>query len=156
MPWRDSSVKDRMTQCIVNFFRIKNGKLVSPENHLTIPLSTIFIQYVYQYTICLYIYLVDIYPICVCINVYLKCSFDQIEGHCYVSLPFQPLDRFEIPPGKASSFEESDGTGIGRNEIRVVVGRGDLGNRLVCKADNEALTDAQPLSTHVRMEVNCK
>ena len=43
--------------------------------------------------------------------------------------------------GKASSFEEEDGTGVGRSEIRIQVGRGDHGTNFVCRAENEAATE---------------
>ena len=58
--------------------------------------------------------------------------------------------------GKASSFEEEDGTGTGRSEIRVQLGRGDLGNRLTCRSENEALPANQPLQKSVQVDINCK
>jgi hypothetical protein len=56
--------------------------------------------------------------------------------------------------GKASSFEESDGTGTGRNEVRLRLGRGDLGSQFSCRAENEAVE--QPLQTSVQIDVNRK
>ena len=58
--------------------------------------------------------------------------------------------------GKASSFEEEDGTGTGTSEIRVQLGRGDLGNRLTCRSENEALPSNQPLQKSVQVDINCK
>ena len=58
--------------------------------------------------------------------------------------------------GKASSFEEEDGTGTGKNEIRVQLGRGDLGNRLTCRSENDALPANQPLRKSVQVDINCK
>ena len=62
----------------------------------------------------------------------------------------------QIVSGKSSSFEESDGTGVGRNEVRIQLGRGDLGTRFVCKAQNEALAEEQPLEASVQIDVECK
>ena len=59
---------------------------------------------------------------------------------------------FEI--GKASSFEEEDGTGTGKNEVRIKLGRGDLGSQFTCQAENEAIEE--PLSKSVRVDVNRK
>ncbi len=56
--------------------------------------------------------------------------------------------------GKASSFEESDGTGTGRNEVRIRLSRGDLGSQFICRAENEAVE--QPLQTSVQIDVNRK
>ena len=56
--------------------------------------------------------------------------------------------------GKASSFEEEDGTGVGRNEIRVQVGRGDHGANFICRAENEAT--AEPLQSTVQLNVDRK
>ena len=56
--------------------------------------------------------------------------------------------------GKASSFEEEDGTGVGRNEIRVQVGRGDHGANFICRAENEAT--AEPLQSTVQLSVDRK
>ena len=56
--------------------------------------------------------------------------------------------------GKASSFEEEDGTGTGRNEIRIQVGRGDHGANYMCRAENEAATE--PLQTTVQVNVDRK
>ena len=61
-----------------------------------------------------------------------------------------------ILSGKASSFEEEDGTGTGTSEIRVQLGRGDLGNRLTCRSENEALPANQPLHKSVQVDINCK
>ena len=58
--------------------------------------------------------------------------------------------------GKASSFEEEDGTGTGRSEIRIQLGRGDLGNRLTCRSENDALPANQPLQKSVQVDINCK
>ena len=58
--------------------------------------------------------------------------------------------------GKASSFEEEDGTGTGRSEIRIQLARGDLGNRLTCRSENEALPANQPLHKSVQVDINCK
>ena len=57
--------------------------------------------------------------------------------------------------GKASSFEEKDGTGIGRNEIRVRLSRGDLASAFVCQAENEAIR-GRPNKTEVQIDVNRK
>ena len=65
-------------------------------------------------------------------------------------------DIFLSITGKASSFEEEDGTGTGRSEIRVQLGRGDLGNRLTCRSENEALPANQPLQKSVQVDINCK
>jgi len=54
--------------------------------------------------------------------------------------------------GKASSFEESDGTGTGRSEIRVRIGRGDLNGALRCEAENEAV-EGRPLEASVQVDV---
>ena len=56
--------------------------------------------------------------------------------------------------GKVSSFEEEDGTGTGRNEVRIKLSRGDLGSQFTCQAENEAID--QPLSTSVQVDVNRK
>ena len=56
--------------------------------------------------------------------------------------------------GKASSFEEEDGTGTGKNEVRIKLGRGDLGSQFSCQAENEAIEE--PLSTSVQVDVNRK
>jgi hypothetical protein len=56
--------------------------------------------------------------------------------------------------GKASSFEEEDGTGTGKNEVRIKLGRGDLSSQFSCQAENEAID--QPLSTSVQVDVNRK
>ncbi|TRY71608.1 hypothetical protein TCAL_03134, partial [Tigriopus californicus] len=56
---------------------------------------------------------------------------------------------------KASSFESPDGTGTGRNEIRVVLERGDLGSRFTCQSENEAIVNA-PLQTSVQLDVNLR
>ncbi|XP_059086621.1 hemicentin-1-like isoform X5 [Tigriopus californicus] len=61
----------------------------------------------------------------------------------------------EIMSGKASSFESPDGTGTGRNEIRVVLERGDLGSRFTCQSENEAIVNA-PLQTSVQLDVNLR
>ncbi len=55
--------------------------------------------------------------------------------------------------GKASSFEDPDGTGTGRNEVRLRLGRGDLGARFACQAENEAIRD-NPMRETVRIDVN--
>ena len=62
--------------------------------------------------------------------------------------------RFALSPfsGKASSFEEEDGTGTGKNEVRIKLSRGDLGSQFSCQAENEAID--QPLSTSVQVDVN--
>ena len=54
--------------------------------------------------------------------------------------------------GKASSFEEEDGTGIGRNEVKVKLSRGDLASRFVCQAENEAVNT--PLEAVINVDVN--
>ena len=56
--------------------------------------------------------------------------------------------------GKVSSFEEEDGTGTGRNEVRISLSRGDLGSQFTCQAENEAID--QPLVTSVQVDVNRK
>jgi len=56
--------------------------------------------------------------------------------------------------GKVSSFEEEDGTGTGRNEVRIKLSRGDLGSQFTCQAENEAID--QPLSTSVQVDVNLR
>ena len=58
--------------------------------------------------------------------------------------------------GKSSSSEDEDGTGTGRSEIRIQLGRGDLGNRLTCKSENEALPANQPLHKSVQVDINRK
>ena len=57
--------------------------------------------------------------------------------------------------GKASSFEESDGTGTGRSEVRLRLSRGDLGARFSCRAENEAI-QGNPLIEDVSLDVNRK
>ena len=59
-----------------------------------------------------------------------------------------------ICTGKVSSFEEEDGTGTGKNEVRIKLSRGDLGSQFTCQAENEAID--QPLSTSVQVDVNRK
>ena len=66
---------------------------------------------------------------------------------------FHHLTRL-IFVGKVSSFEEEDGTGTGRNEVRIKLSRGDLGSQFTCQAENEAID--QPLSTSVQVDVNRK
>jgi len=56
--------------------------------------------------------------------------------------------------GKTSSIEEEDGTGTGRNEVRIKLGRGDLGSQFTCQAENEAIEE--PLSTSVQVDVNLR
>ena len=56
--------------------------------------------------------------------------------------------------GKASSFEEEDGTGTGRNEIRLKLSRGDLGSQFSCQAENEALQGKEPLKASVQIDVH--
>ena len=55
--------------------------------------------------------------------------------------------------GKASSFEEPDGTGTGRNEIRFKLGRDDLFSEYRCTAENEAIAD-RPMAAAVQIDVN--
>jgi hypothetical protein len=64
------------------------------------------------------------------------------------------LSLFFFIIGKVSSFEEEDGTGTGRNEVRIKLSRGDLGSQFTCQAENEAID--QPLSTSVQVDVNRK
>ena len=68
-------------------------------------------------------------------------------------IPSQSYPLFTIL-GKVSSFEEEDGTGTGRNEVRIKLSRGDLGSQFTCQAENEAID--QPLSTSVQVDVNRK
>ncbi|XP_071742750.1 synaptogenesis protein syg-2 isoform X3 [Lepeophtheirus salmonis] len=61
----------------------------------------------------------------------------------------------DILPGKSSSFEEPDGTGTGKNEVRIKLSRGDLGSHFTCKSENEAIRD-NPMSSSVQVDVNLR
>ena len=63
--------------------------------------------------------------------------------------------RFFFILGKASSFEEEDGTGTGRNEIRIKLGRGDLGSQFTCQGENDAI-EGDPMTAIVNIDVNRK
>ena len=85
----------------------------------------------------------------------IKCQVPFIlDVFCFFGVSFKSI--FLSITGKASSFEEEDGTGTGRSEIRVQLGRGDLGNRLTCRSENEALPANQPLQKSVQVDINCK
>jgi len=49
---------------------------------------------------------------------------------------------------------EDDGTGIGRSQLTVTLGRGDLGAKLECKASSPTLD--VPMSAWVEVDVNGK
>ena len=74
--------------------------------------------------------------------------------HGYYVKPTRTYLTLIFDIGKASSFEEEDGTGTGKNEVRIKLGRGDLGSQFTCQAENEAIEE--PLSTSVRVDVNRK
>ena len=67
---------------------------------------------------------------------------------------YRPVLKHYFLPGKASSFEDEDGTGTGRNEIRLKLGRGDLGSQFTCQAENEAIEDGKALSATLQIDVN--
>ena len=80
--------------------------------------------------------------------------FEKVFLHGYYVKPTRTYLTLIFDIGKASSFEEEDGTGTGKNEVRIKLGRGDLGSQFTCQAENEAIEE--PLSTSVRVDVNRK
>ncbi|KAL1124449.1 hypothetical protein AAG570_001075 [Ranatra chinensis] len=54
--------------------------------------------------------------------------------------------------GDYESEPSSNGVGTGRNKVKITVGRGDLGARYECRANNDALTS--PMKAWLEVEVN--
>lgn len=56
------------------------------------------------------------------------------------------------PTGEYSAIMEQDGSGVGKNVLRVPLTRADLGTNLTCVAENAAMTI--PFTASVTVDVN--
>ena len=88
------------------------------------------------------------------LSIYLSSyTFAFLPSPLHTHSPCLP-SSFTPSSGEYSSILDEDGTGTGRNVLRLPLSRADLGSTLTCEAVNEAM--AYPYSAFVNVDVNGK